>query len=123
MEKSLEEMVRRIVRSFLDIAILSVLKENEGLNGYEIIQYIHEKLGILVSQGTVYSNLYALERKQLVTGMTYSRARTYKLTSKGLDKLREVSKMRAALNLFLTQLCNDKMEQILPIQQRHFQSP
>jgi DNA-binding PadR family transcriptional regulator len=112
MEKSLKEMERRIVRSFLDVAVMCILKGSGGLNGHEILMHIHEKLGILLPPGTIYSTLYALEREQLVTGTMHSKSRTYKLTSKGQAKLREVDKMAQAFNLFMTQLCGYKMEQL-----------
>jgi len=114
MEKTLKKMERRILKDFLDIAILSILKENEDLNGYQILKNIHDKVGILVGSGTIYSTLYALEREQFVRGLAHSKSRTYKLTSKGHNKLRELDKIIEAFNLFVTRFCSAKVK---PIQQ------
>jgi DNA-binding PadR family transcriptional regulator len=117
MEKSLKELERRIVKSFLDIAIMSILKENgksnnTDLNGYEILRYIYSKLGIFISSGTVYSTLYALERRGFVRAIDCAKSRTYKLTSKGLNRLGEINRLPEAFNLFLTKLCNVKAKQV-----------
>lgn len=103
MKSLLKEMEWRIVRSFLDIAILSILEGNEDLNGYEILAHINEKLGILVSSGTVYSTLHALERKKLIEEMSCSRSRTYKLTLKGQAKLKEIDNVKETFKIFLEQ--------------------
>jgi len=116
MKKPLKKNLRRVVKSFRDIAILAILEENEGMNGYEIIECIFEKLGILLPSGTIYSTLYALEREQLVKGISISKCRTYKLTSKGHTKLEQVDEIIEAFKLFMTQLCGKKGEQSLSIQ-------
>ena len=87
MEGSVRKVKDRVVKSFRDVVILAVLKENDGLNGYEIIQRLYEKLGVLLPPGTLYSTLYALEREMLVKGVSQSKSRVYKLTSKGLARL------------------------------------
>ncbi len=116
MEKILKEMKKRIVKSFLDIAIIVILKENENLNGYEIIYQMRKKFGILISAGTMYSTLYALERQQFIKGLKHSRSRTYKLASEGLAAIKEIHKMQMTFNLFIAQL-HSKTEKIPPIQQ------
>ena len=41
---------------------------NGAMSGYDAISFIHNKFGVLVSSGTVYSHLYALERDGLIKG-------------------------------------------------------
>jgi len=117
MGKSLKKNESRILKSFMDIAVLSILRRNEDLSGHGISKYIHKKLGILPSPGSVYSTLYALEREQLVKGVSHSRSRTYRPTSKGLAKLREVDEMQKVFDLFITKLCGNKVKQSAPIEQ------
>ena len=62
--------------------ILAELK-NAPMSGYDVIAYIHNKFGILVSSGTVYSLLYSLERDNLIRGIWAKRKRVYELTEKG----------------------------------------
>ena len=78
----LKKMHRRIVKSFMDILIMAELR-NGPMSGYDAIAFVHNKFGILVSSGTVYSLLYSLERENLIKGMWAKRKRTYELTEKG----------------------------------------
>jgi DNA-binding PadR family transcriptional regulator len=60
-----EKLRRKTLKSFLDILILEELRKS-SLSGYDIIDLIHKKFGILVSSGTVYSLLYSMERDGLI---------------------------------------------------------
>ncbi len=77
-----KKMHERVIKSFLDTIIMAELK-NGPISGYDVISYIHNKFGFLVSSGTVYSLLYSLERNNLVEGVWIERKRVYKLTEKG----------------------------------------
>ena len=80
--KILKKMHERIIKNFMDIIIMTELR-NASLSGYDVISYIHNKFNLLVSSGTVYSLLYSLERNGLVEGVWEERKRVYKLTPKG----------------------------------------
>jgi DNA-binding PadR family transcriptional regulator len=80
--KILKKMHERIIKNFMDIIIMTELR-NGSLSGYDVISYIHSKFNLLVSSGTVYSLLYFLERSGLVEGTWDERKRVYKLTEKG----------------------------------------
>ena len=60
-EQIVEKFHKRCVKSFMDILILAEL-ENGPVSGYDAIAFIHDKIGVLVSAGTVYSLLRSLER-------------------------------------------------------------
>jgi DNA-binding PadR family transcriptional regulator len=81
-EVQIKKMNERIIKNFLDIIIMSELR-NGPLSGYDIISCIHNKFQLLVSSGTIYSLLYSLERDDLIEGVWDERKRTYKLTGKG----------------------------------------
>lgn len=78
----LKKMHRRIVKSFMDVLILAELR-NAPMSGYDVIAFIQNKFGILVSSGTVYSLLYSLERDDMIKGIWAKRKRIYELTEKG----------------------------------------
>jgi len=80
--KILEELNERVIKSFLDIVVMAKLK-TDSLSGYDFIAFINKRFNMLISAGTVYSLLYALERKQLIEGSGEERRRIYKLTEKG----------------------------------------
>ena len=81
----------------MDILILAELQE-KPLSGYDIISLIHRKFNVLVSSGTVYSLLYSLERKGLVTADMDQRKRVYTLTEKGKQTLETVGRANEEIN-------------------------
>jgi DNA-binding PadR family transcriptional regulator len=84
-----KKMHERIIKSFLDTIIMAEL-QNGAISGYDVISYIHNKFGFLVSSGTVYSLLYSLERNHLVEGVWIERKRVYKLTEKGTQTIQTI---------------------------------
>ena len=86
----------------MDIVILKHLKNNHPISGYDIVKYLHQKFHILPSAGTVYSLLYALERKNLIQAINNQRTRAYKLTQKGEKLLEEISDKKDNLTMILS---------------------
>jgi len=99
----LKRMHRRIVKSFMDILILAELR-NSAMSGYDIIAYIHNKFGILVSSGTVYSLLYSMERDNLIRGIWAKRKRVYELTEKGERNIEAILNANDKIKSLLTNL-------------------
>jgi DNA-binding PadR family transcriptional regulator len=95
------EIELRIVKNFLDILILRNLSKYNSLSGYDIIELIHEKFKQLISPGTVYSVLYAIERKGLVKGESDGRKTVYTLTEKGKAAVEDISRSKKELALFM----------------------
>jgi len=101
------EMQERIVKAFFDTIVLAKLrKRDEPMSGYDVITFVHEKFGILVSSGTVYSFLYSLERDGLIRGIRSQRKRVYTLTDKGENKIKAISEAKEKIlglvvNLFI----------------------
>jgi DNA-binding PadR family transcriptional regulator len=102
--KIFKKLQKRIVKSFIDILILAKLKDGEPMSGYDVIAFIHRKFHILMSPGTIYAVLYALEREELIEGMWKSRKRAYKLLDKGektindfLNSYKEIQSFMATL--------------------------
>ncbi|MCW4016954.1 MAG: PadR family transcriptional regulator [Candidatus Bathyarchaeota archaeon] len=95
--KIVETLRRRTIKTFMDVLILAELQE-KSLSGYDIIGLIHKRFNILVSSGTVYSLLYSLERKGLVTADLDNRKRTYTLTDKGKQTLETVGRANGEIN-------------------------
>ncbi|MCD6242888.1 PadR family transcriptional regulator [Candidatus Bathyarchaeota archaeon] len=79
----------RILRSFLDILILTQLEKN-NLSGYDITGLINDRFGIFISPGTVYNTLHSLETKQLIEGVWRDKKRIYKLSKKGNEFLKVI---------------------------------
>jgi DNA-binding PadR family transcriptional regulator len=88
--KIVEKLRKQTIKSIMDIIMLAELK-NGTMSGYDAIGYIHNKFGVLLSSGTIYSHLYALERDDLIRGTWNKTKRIYELTEKGEQTLENVS--------------------------------
>ncbi|MFQ6073625.1 MAG: PadR family transcriptional regulator [Candidatus Bathyarchaeia archaeon] len=95
-----ENLRRRAIKNFMDILVLTEIKKR-SLSGYDVIAQIHRKFGILVSSGTVYSLLYSLERDGLIRGEWNQRKRVYKLTEKGEQNIKVITKANDEIQEFL----------------------
>jgi DNA-binding PadR family transcriptional regulator len=96
-------MHRRMVKSFMDILILAELR-NSPMSGYDVIVYVHNKFGILVSSGTVYSLLYSTERDNLIRGIWAKRKRVYELTEKGERNIETILNANDKIKILMTNL-------------------
>jgi DNA-binding PadR family transcriptional regulator len=96
----MKKLKERLLRDWVDIIVLGRLK-NGGCSGYDLILFIQERFGFLVSSGTVYSLLYSLERNGLVVGKWVERHRAYILTEKGAAQLLAVCASKAQLVVLL----------------------
>ena len=79
----LMKMYERMIKCFIDILVLSELRNGNALSGYDVITFIHNRFRLLVSSGIVYSLLYSMERDGLIEGSWDQRKRVYTLTTKG----------------------------------------
>jgi len=98
--KLAEKLRKRIIQNFMDILILTEIKKS-SLSGYDVIGFIHQKFGILMSSGTVYSLLYSLERDGLIRGIWNQRKRVYELTEKGTQNMRIITKANEEIQTFI----------------------
>ncbi|MEM2342173.1 MAG: PadR family transcriptional regulator [Candidatus Bathyarchaeia archaeon] len=97
----------RITRDFMDIIILlEILKS--PLSGYDIITTIYRKFNFLISSGTVYSTLYALEREGLIKGVKRDRKRVYVLTRKGEIFIENVLAMQENIENLISKIFGGK---------------
>ena len=85
MEKALvseEGITERHVKAFLDLLILGILN-GRAMYGYKIIAAIHKEFGFLLSPGSLYPLLHALESKMMVTSTCQSGKIVYAATPNG----------------------------------------
>ena len=97
----IKKMNERVIKSFMDTIIMAEL-QNGPISGYDVISFIHNKFGFLVSSGTVYSLLYSLERNSLVEGIWIERKRVYKLTEKGAQTIETIINSQDKIKGFLS---------------------
>lgn len=82
-----KEMHERIIRNFMDLIILKELRNKANIGGYDMIALFQRRFYVLLSAGSLYSMLYAMEGNGLVKGMINDGKKVYKLTGKGEEKL------------------------------------
>jgi len=78
-----EEFRMRLVKELVDYIALKYLLERGKLSGYDLSRLINAEYDILLSPGTIYGRLYALERKGLANAHWEERKRELTLTDKG----------------------------------------
>ncbi|HSV48970.1 MAG TPA: helix-turn-helix transcriptional regulator, partial [Candidatus Acidoferrales bacterium] len=69
----------RVIKNFTDILMLKYLKRNSRSSGYQILRSLHEKHSILFSPGTIYNEIYSLERKGFIASEGDETSRVYSL--------------------------------------------
>jgi DNA-binding PadR family transcriptional regulator len=72
------------------LLILVGLSNGCPQSAYDIILFIHKKFDVLLSTGTVYANLYRLERNNLVSAKSTERKRVYTLTENGKKAIERI---------------------------------
>ena len=99
------EIERRLITSFMDLIILRILRSNkQGTGGYDITRYLQLNHKILPSSGTVYSCLYAMERRGLIKGRENGRKRVYILTQRGERVIKALEAAKNKLNRFTSMI-------------------
>ena len=102
-ESSVEKLRRQIVKSLMDVIVLAEL-QNGKMSGYDLISIIHDKFRILLSAGTVYSHLYALERDGLIEVNSDDKKIIYGMTEKGDQVLKQISPTNNIIDTLRTDL-------------------
>jgi len=104
-------MPEKFVKAFLDILVLATLN-NGPQCGYEILARIHEKLGVLISPGTLYPMLHVLEEKGIIESRSNNRKKDYVLTRKGLEMFKTSSNdFKTLSNIFLNTMNMSLLEE------------
>ena len=81
-QKFEEGITGRHVKAFLDLLILGILN-GKPMYGYKIIAAIHKEFGVLLSPGSLYPLLHALEEKRMVESQFQGGRIIYSVTSHG----------------------------------------
>jgi DNA-binding PadR family transcriptional regulator len=84
-DEVLRDLEIEIMKNHLKIVLLLAIKKNGPLSGYDILRRTQKKYGFNLSPGTIYTQLYALERKNFLKGqIDPTGKRVFSLTAAGL---------------------------------------
>jgi DNA-binding PadR family transcriptional regulator len=114
------EVERRILNYFLDLWILLALYcHGVQISGYDVIKYLQLRYHFLPSSGTVYSCLYDMERKGLLSGKQNGRKRVYTLTQQGVETARAILNGRDRIinfaSMIMQENCSNGPRQLQPL--------
>lgn len=102
---------KRIINDFMDLIMLFAMQGNGScISGYDAIKYVYRRFKFLPSHGTVYAQLYAMERDGLLQGMQKGRCRVYCLTQKGVDFLRDIKTANGRIKRLVDMIFSFKNE-------------
>ena len=80
-----QRLTEKQVKTFLDIVVLAILN-GRPMHGYQIIAAVHKEFGILLSPGSLYPLLHALDSNRLVESRAYKGKTVYQVTLEGKEK-------------------------------------
>ncbi len=83
MKKHRNDLRTRVIKNFSDILMLKYLKANPESTGYQILRHLHDKYNIRFSPGTIYNEIYSLERKTWIKSANHNDVRVFSLTVEG----------------------------------------
>lgn len=102
------ELVRsRMIKAFLDFFLISEIGQAGAMSGYEAGNLIREKHNLMLSSGTIYSTLYAMEREGLLVGTWTGQKRVYQLSAKGKQNCILSIRIEQGLLDFMTAISKD----------------
>lgn len=82
----IQEVKVDALKSHLNIYILTRIKNKGQLSGYDLFILLKDEYSVSISVGTIYAQLYALERKNLIAARgKIDGARKFELTPKGAE--------------------------------------
>jgi DNA-binding PadR family transcriptional regulator len=82
---------------------MELYKGHRTSSGYDLLTYIHDKYGFILSSGTLYSLLYSMERNYLVEGTWQQRRRVYCLAPKGTKTLELIEQSKTSFVTVITE--------------------
>ncbi len=86
-------MSNSALRGFLSILVLKTLGEGPK-SGYTLMRFVHERIGIKPSPGSMYPLLENLSQKGLLKSSKQGKTNTYTLTQKGRNYLESLEEKR-----------------------------
>lgn len=86
-DKFKEASKKRLLKAYLDIAIMAEMAERDAMSAPHIISYIKSKFDVSLSPGTVYPVLRRMERTGDIRLLPKRRIKFYFITKNGLEKL------------------------------------
>jgi DNA-binding PadR family transcriptional regulator len=105
-----EDFRERLIKDFMDIFVLAELSDGKARSGFDFTLFFHKKFSIMLSSGTIYSQLYRLERNGLLQRKVLFRKTIYSNTEKAQKIMFIILKLRSKIQEFLKDFTDDLFE-------------
>lgn len=99
-----EEVRERSVIGFLDLFILGVLARKQSVSACDLMECAKQKLGFSLNAGILCSQLFYLERKELICSSSIGNNKVYNVTRMGKDKINKAEKNKSAIMWVIDQM-------------------
>jgi len=83
-----------MLRGFLKVVVLKALGEGPK-SGYALMRHVQDRMGVRPSPGSVYPLLDQLKKERLVGVKGVGRAKEYRLTAEGVQRLTIIEEKRS----------------------------
>jgi len=103
----LKDFRDRIFEDCIDIFILAELCKGNVMSGYDFLKFFFKEFGVMLSSGTVYSKLYAMQRRGILRGKMESRRVLYSLSEEYSKNIHIILNLNLKLREFVKSLDSD----------------
>ena len=103
-KKFLEDFHDRLLKDCIDVFILAELSRGKAMSGYDFLKLFYDDFGVMLSSGTVYSKLYALQRRGLLQGKMESRRVLYSINKVNSKNIEIILRLNSKIREFLRHL-------------------
>jgi len=100
----------KILKAFLDIAILNEMTRRSAMSAPSIIEFFVKKYVVCVSPGTLYPLFERLEKQGYIARLPNRLTRLYSITTAGRNMLQNIQQNVNELEYFLLELVKTKGE-------------
>jgi DNA-binding PadR family transcriptional regulator len=83
-------LYERWVKGLAPLLALLCLRDGNEMTGYDLIKFIYQHFGVLLSPGTMYPILHSLQRNGVVTEQVQGMRKAYAIAGNGSRALRDV---------------------------------
>jgi len=96
-ERVNKEIRERSVIGFLDFFILGALARKQSVSACDLMKCAKQKLGFSLNADILYSQLFYLERKELICSSSIGNNKVYNVTRMGKDKINKAKKNKSTI--------------------------
>lgn len=107
-ELIIQQGKKKILKSFLDLAILNEMQCRSAMSASDIIDFFSKNHSVYINPGTLYPILEKLEKQGYILKVANRSTRLFIITNVGKDILNSFQQIIGEIQLFLLELIQNK---------------